>query len=115
MLQPPSSTGFLDARLMTRVPQSLVASSTLSPSFFNSSKTTRPWACAVGVSTASRMTILSPLYPASAIRLFALSKSRLLVSASEPTLPAIGVPQVKNDGQMFQFVGSPANALMNVG
>src|SRR5580693_4562407 len=113
MLQPPSSTDFLDARLITRVPQSLLASSALSPSFFSSSKTTRPRACAVGVWTASRTTIFSPLYPASAIRLFALSKSRLPVSASEPTLLAIGVPQVKNEGQRFQFVGSPAKALIN--
>jgi len=43
---PTGSTHLLDrlfdARLMTKVPQSLEASSTLSPSFFRSSKTTWP-------------------------------------------------------------------------
>jgi hypothetical protein len=61
MLQPPSATGFFDARRITRVPQSLVASSTLSPSFLRSSYATNPCERAVGVSTASRTTIFSQL------------------------------------------------------
>ena len=38
--QPPSSIGFFDARRVTRVPQSLAATSTLSPSFFKRSAAT---------------------------------------------------------------------------
>ena len=53
------------------------------------------------------------LVAASAINFLVLSKSRLPVSAPEPALLAIGVPQVKNDGQTFQFFGSPAKALLN--
>jgi hypothetical protein len=33
-------------------------------------------------------------------------------SASKPAVFAIGVPQVKKDGQRFQFLGSPAKAFM---
>jgi hypothetical protein len=53
------------------------------------------------------------LYPASAISFFALSKSRLPVSASVPALFAIGLPQVKKEGQRFQFAESPAKTLIN--
>src|SRR6266852_7363339 len=111
--QPPSPIGFFEALRMVRLPQSLAAISTVNPSFRKRSAATRACECGTGVSTASSTTIFSPLYPASAISFLALSKSRLPVSASDPALFAIGVPQVKNDGQRFQLVGSPARALIN--
>src|SRR5262249_40502623 len=107
MFQPPSAGGFFDARRVTTVPQSAATYSTLRSSFFNRSVSTSASAWISGWSTASIKTIFSPLYPPWAISFFAASKSRLPVSTSEPALFAIGVPQVKTDGQISQFSGSP--------
>ena len=56
-LQPPCSTGSLTLSRLTAVPHSLVASSTLSPSFFKSCSVTSASACSCAMSAGSRTTI----------------------------------------------------------
>ena len=99
IFQPPLSIGSFDARRVTSVPQSTACRSTLSPSFFRT----------IGDDQRLRVRdrLIDPIHHDNRLafvtglgnQLLCLVEITFPAQAAEPASLAIGVPQVKNEGQ----------------
>ena len=110
-LQPPFSTGSFEPRRVISVPQSLAASSTFSADLLQDVLRDERLRVHDRLVGRGHQDDLLALVAGLLDQRLGRSKSRLPVSASEPAVFAIGVPQVKNDGQGLPFLASPAIAI----